>query len=112
MADKRIREILSNHLTEDEYVEALACYSRWEHIDWITTTSFISYFHLDNGLYDMIITAAKDNKFTPTQFKILKKTIENRDRALIIASDSTNKTLRRWVEKKGGFFKGETMVFL
>ena len=110
--EERIKEHLPNR-----YADTLACYDMWEHEDWEDRDEdtgeligFISYFFLDFK-FDMVITAAADNKFSRAQWKILKHTIENRVKPLRIQSDPTNKALRKGAARLGGKFVEDEIYF-
>ena len=104
--------MLIQHLP-NKYEDTLACYDMWEHEDWKdldeegNLKGFISYFYLDFK-WDMIITAATDNRFSKAQWRILKKTVLARTKPLRVASDPNNKAIISSVERLGGkFFEDE-----
>jgi hypothetical protein len=70
----------------------------------------VSYFFLDFK-FDMIITAAKDNKFSRTQWKILRQTILNRTKPLRIQSDPNNRALHKGAARLGGVFVEDEVHF-
>ncbi len=104
--------MLIDHLP-GKYKDTLACYDMWEHQDWEDRDEetgellgFVSYFFLD-----MMIAAAKNNRFSPTQFKIVINTIRNRVKPIRLQSDPTNKALCRIVTKYGGRWLDDEMIF-
>ena len=109
--EDRIKEHLPNR-----YKDTLACYDMWKHQDWKDIAEdgelvgFISYFFLDFK-FDMIITAAKDNKFSRTQWKILRQTILNRTKPLRIQSDPNNRALHKGAARLGGVFVEDEVHF-
>jgi len=110
-----IRDRIIEHLPEPK--DTLACYEcfrneSWEDIDKDTgeLLGFVTYFFLDFE-YDMLIAAAKDNKFSKEQWRVLKHTIGNRAKSLRIQSDPNNKVLHRAAEKFGGYFTGGDIYF-
>ena len=112
MIDKQIEEMLRQHLP-DRATDTLACYEAFKHDDWKdldeegNLKGFVSYFFLD-FTHDMLITAANNNTFSKTHFKVVKDTVLNRDRPLRISADQNKKILHKLVEKYGGkFFEGE-----
>jgi len=108
-----IEELLIDHLP-NRYKDTLKCYEMWEHQDWEyrdeetgELTGFISYFFLDFR-WDMIVTAAKDNKFSKSQWRVLRDTVSNRVKPIRIASNPNNKVLHRAAHSFGGkFFEDE-----
>ena len=113
--DKQIEEMLIAHLP-NRYADTLACYSMWKYEDWKdiqedgSMNGFVSYFFLDFK-YDMIITAATDNKFSKTQWRVLRDTIVNRTKPISIQSDPSNKILHKAAEKFGGKFYEDVIYF-
>lgn len=105
---RTIEDRLREHLG-DRVADTLKCYDMWEHQDWEDITDdgeligFISYFLLDFK-FDMIITAAKDNIFSRTQWRIIKDAVVNRVKPLRIQSDPSNIVLQKIVKKYGGVF--------
>ena len=102
-----IEERIKEHLP-GRYQDTLACYEMWEHENWEDRDKdtgelkgFISYFFLDFK-FDMIIAAAENNRFSKTQWKILRDTIVNRTKPLRIQSDPNNKSIIAAVKKYGG----------
>ena len=113
---KTIEEMLIDHLP-NRYEDTLACYScfkheSWEDIDEDTgeLLGFISYFFLDFK-HDMIITAAKDNKFSKAQWRILRDTLRARAKPIRIQSDPKNQALHKGAARLGGKFFGEEIFF-
>ena len=111
-----IEDRLKDHLP-GRYEDTLKCYEMWEHQDWEDRDpdtgeliGFVSYFLLDFR-FDMIITAAKENKFSKEQWRVLRETIVNRVKPLRIASDPSNKVLHRAVKKFGGKFIMDEIYF-
>lgn len=105
--EERIRE----HMPEP--TDTLNCYKCFLHENWEDRDpktgelkGFITYFFLDFP-FDMIVTAAKDNRFSKSHWKILRDTIINRVKTIRIQSDPTNKVLQRAVKKYGGYFDEE-----
>ena len=115
MIDEQIKELLIHHLP-GRHADTIACYDMWEHQDWKdentdgTINGFISYFFLDFR-FDIIITAAKDNKFSKAQWRVLRDTIQYRTKPLRIQSDPYNKVLQRVVKKYGGKFVEDEIFF-
>jgi len=109
--EHRIKEHLPNR-----YRDTLACYEAFEHQDWVEYNEegeligFISYFLVDFK-HDIIITAAKNNKFSKAQWRILRDTIVNRVKPLRIQSDPTNQVLHRGAAKYGGKFIEDEIYF-
>ena len=113
---KTIEELLIHHLP-NRYQDTLACYEMWEHEDWEDRDmetgelkGFISYFLLDFK-FDMIITAQQENRFSKDQWKVLQKTIINREKPIRIQSDPTNPVLHRAAKKYGGKFVEDEIWF-
>ncbi len=108
-----IEDRIKAHLP-GRYEDTLKCYEMWEHQDWEERADdgeligFISYFFLDFP-YDIIITAAEDNKFSKAQWRILKDTINNRTKPLRIESDPSNPVLHRAIKQFGGKFVDSTI---
>ena len=105
-----IEEMLIEHLKEPK--DTLACYEcfnneSWEDRDPETgeLKGFITYFFLDFE-YDMIICAATDNKFSKSQWRILRDTLNNRVKPIRIQSDRYNMALRKGAKRFGGYFTG------
>ena len=72
---------------------------------------FISYFPLEDEEFDLVISHNKNNIYTLNHWRVLRKTIKNRQKYLVINSDSTNKALVKGVKKYGGYFKGNDIHF-
>ena len=112
---KTIEERIKEHLP-GRYEDTLSCYDMWRHEDWEDKAEdgelvgFISYFFLDFR-FDIIITAAKDNKFSKAQWRVLRDTIQYRTKPLRIQSDPYNKVLQRVVKKYGGKFVEDEIFF-
>lgn len=110
-----IKERLKEHLP-DEWGIAHSCYSKYKHENWYDYSEdgellgFVSYFFLE-GKSDMIITAAKDNRFSKKHWRVLRDTLLNRTKAIRIGSDPTNPILHLGANKFGGFFLGKDLVF-
>jgi len=85
----------------------------FEHEDWVEYADdgeligFICYFKFDDFKDDLILTAAKDNKFSRLHWKIVMNTTKNRECSIRIPSDPTNKTIRRLAESYGGYWVDE-----
>jgi hypothetical protein len=99
---------LKEHLDEKEYELAIDVYETYEHTNWVEYKNgeligFISYFTLPTD-FDMIVTAAKDNKFSKSQWKELKKSIVSSNKDLQIKSDPTNNALHKGAYRLGGKF--------
>jgi len=72
---------------------------------------FVTYFVLSSDV-GFITAIHKDNKFTKSMIKhIVHYVTTNRDKTIIIKSDSNNKLLRRLVDKYEGVWKDNYMVF-
>ena len=71
--------------------------------------AFISYFPIQE--FDMIISIAKDNKYTRSQWRVLSKLIDNRDKPIKIVSDPSNTALIKAVERHGGYWEDEVINF-
>ncbi len=112
---KTIEDRLKEHLP-NRYTDTLRCYAAFEHEDWEEFTEdgeligFVSYFFLDFK-WDMIITAAKDNRFSKAQWRVLKDTIKNRVKPLRIQSDPNNKALHKGAARLGGKFVEDEIFF-
>jgi len=110
-----IEERIKHHLP-GRYRDTLSCYKAFEHQDWEEfneegeLTGFITYFLVDFK-HDIIITAAKDNRFSKAQWKILRDTIINRVKPIRIQSDPDNQVLHRVAAKYGGYFVGDEIYF-
>ena len=113
--DKQIEEMLIQHLP-NRYEDTLACYEMWVNENWKDIDSdgnfngFVSYFFLDFK-WDMIVTAAKDNRFSKEQWRVLKHTIRNRTKPIRIASDPSNPVLHRVAKSFGGKFFDDEIWF-
>jgi len=111
-----ITELLEDHLEGDRLKETLDCYTKYIHESWTNISpegeviGFITYFFM-KGEYDMIITAAKGNRFSKSQWRILQRLLQNRTRKIVINSDPNNKVLHRGAAKLGGKFIGEDVYF-
>lgn len=112
---RTIEELLIEHLgTRVE--DTLSCYAMWEHEDWEDITDdgeligFISYFLLDFK-FDMVITAAKNNRFSKTQWRILRDTIVKRVKPLRIQSDPSNNAIQKSAKRFGGIFLEDEVWF-
>ena len=112
---RTIEELLIDHLgTRVE--DTLSCYAMWEHEDWEDITDdgeligFISYFLLDFK-FDMVITAAKNNRFSKTQWRILRDTIVKRVKPLRIQSDPSNTAIQKSAKRFGGIFLEDEVWF-
>lgn len=112
---RTIEELLIEHLgTRVE--DTLSCYAMWEHEDWEDITDdgeligFISYFLLDFK-FDMVITAAKNNRFSKTQWRILRDTIVKRVKPLRIQSDPSNTAIQKSAKRFGGIFLEDEVWF-
>ena len=110
-----IEEMLIEHLPEPK--DTLACYEcfrheSWEDIDPETgeLVGFLTYFYLDFE-YDMIIAAAKDNKFSKAQWRILRDTLRSRVKPIRIQSDPKNPALHKGGARFGGYFSGGDLYF-
>ena len=95
----------------DNYQETLSCYSKFKHSDWEDRDpntneliGFVSYFYL---LYehDMIITAAKDNRFSKAQWKVIKTTIKNRKKGIVIYCEPVKEIIRATIQLGGKFIE-------
>jgi len=112
---RTIEDRLKEHLP-DRYADTLACYDMWEHQDWEDIAEdgelvgFISYFLLDFK-FDMIITAAKDNRFSKAQWRILRDTIKYRTKPIRIQSDPNNLALHKGAARLGGTFVEDEIHF-
>lgn len=112
---RTIEDRIKEHLP-GRYTDTLKCYEVFEHEDWEDIAEdgelvgFISYFFLDFK-YDMIITAAKGDRFSKSQWAVLKSTVENRTKPLRIASDPKNKALHRGAARFGGVFIDDEIFF-
>ena len=112
---RTIEELLIDHLG-DRVDDTLQCYDMWKHEDWEDITDdgeligFISYFLLDFK-FDMVITAAKDNNFSKTQWRIIRDTIRERAKPLRIQSDPSNKALHKGAARLGGVFLEDEIWF-
>jgi hypothetical protein len=112
---KTIEERIKEHLP-GRYQDTLACYDCFTHEDWEDITEegelvgFISYFYLDFG-WDMIITAAKDNKFSKEQWRILRDTLIKRVKPIRIQSDPNNPALVKGAARFGGVFVEDEIHF-
>ena len=113
---KSIEEMLIDHLP-NRYQDTLNCYDIFTHEDWEDRDEetgellgFISYFFLDFK-HDMIITAAKDNKFSKAQWRVLRDTLRARVKPISIQSDPKNIALHKGAERLGGEFYEDTIYF-
>ena len=113
--DTQIREMLIEHLP-GRYEDTLNCYDVFTHEDWKdynedgTINGFVSYFFLDFK-HDMIITAAKDNKFSKAQWRVLRDTLRARVKPISIQSDPKNIALHKGAARLGGQFYDDTIYF-
>jgi len=109
-----IEDRLKDHLP-NIWGPAVDCYSNYIHEDWYDYAEdgellgFISYFFLEDKS-DMIITAAKDNRYSKAHWRVLRDTLINRSKPIRIQSDPKNKVLHKGAEKFGGFFLGSEIV--
>ena len=110
-----IEEMIKEHLLEPR--DTLACYKCFNHESWEDRdeetgelVGFVSYFFLDFG-FDMLIAAAKDNKFSKAQWRVLRDTIKNRVKPLRIQSDPNNYALHKGASRLGGFFVDGDIYF-
>ena len=108
--------MLIDHLP-GRYQDTLACYDAWTNESWEDRDEetgellgFISYFFLDFK-HDMIITAAKDNKFSKAQWRVLRDTLRARTKPISIQSDPDNIALHKGAERLGGKFYEDTIYF-
>ena len=113
---RSIEDRIKEHLP-GRYKDTLACYDMWDHEDWTEydedtgeLIGFISYFFLDFR-FDMIITAAKNNRFSKKQWRVLRDTIKNRVKPLRIQSDPSNKALIKGAARYGGRFIEDEIFF-
>ncbi len=108
--------MLIDHLP-GKYEDTLRCYDvfkseSWEDRDEETgeLLGFVSYFFLDFK-YDMIITAAKDNRFSKSQWRVLRDTLRKRVKPIRIQSDPSNLALHKGAKRLGGEFYDDEIFF-
>ena len=108
--------MLIDHLP-GKYQDTLNCYKIFTHEDWEDRDEdtgellgFISYFFLDFK-HDMVITAAKDNKFSKAQWRVLRDTLRARVKPISIQSDPKNIALHKGAKRLGGEFYDDTIYF-
>ena len=112
---RTIEDRIKEHLP-GRYKDTLACYKAFKHQDWEEYNDegeligFVSYFLLDFK-HDMIITAAKDNKFSKAQWRILRDTLRDRVKPIRIQSDPNNKALHKGAARLGGVFIEDEIYF-
>jgi len=70
----------------------------------------ISYFFLDFP-FDTMILMQRDNKFPKKMWKILRASLINREKAIRIMSDPSNKVLVKMAEKYGGVWHQDEIWF-
>ena len=110
-----IEERIKEHLP-GRYADTLACYKVWEHEDWEDKDEsgylkgFVSYFFLDFK-FDMIITAAENNRFSKEQWKVIRDTVVHRVKPIRIQSDPGNPILHKIAHKYGGKFYDDEIWF-
>ena len=110
-----IEELVKLHLP-GRYHDTLKFYEAFKHEDYLEydedgeLIALVSYFYLDFK-WDVIITMAKDNRFTKKQWKVLSKTIDNRAKMLRIMSDPNNPALRKAVDRHGGYWVEDEIIF-
>lgn len=116
MLIRSIEDRIKAHLP-DRYQDTLNCYKVFTHEDWEDIDEdtgeligFVSYFFLDFK-YDMIVTAAKDNRFSKEQWRVLKDTLRNRVKPIRIMSDPTNIVLHKGAARLGGIFIEDEIFF-
>jgi hypothetical protein len=112
---KTIEERIIHHLP-NRYKDTLNCYKCFEHEDWEEfndegeLVGFVSYFFLDFK-HDMIITAAKDNRFSKAQWRVIRDAVKYRSKPIRIQSDPNNKVLHRVAKSYGGEFYDDEIFF-
>ena len=113
---KTIEDRIIEHLP-GRYHDTLKCYEVFEHEDWEDRDpntgeliGFVSYFFLDFS-YDMIITAAKNNKFSREQWRVIRRAVKKRAKTLRICSDPNNPTLVSVVKRMGGYWIEDEIIF-
>ncbi len=111
-----IADRLRDHLEDPQ--RTLDMYLLEDHEDWEERDpetdeliGFVSYFYFPDNSYDMIVTAAKDDRFSRQQWKVISKTLKNRNRAILIYSDPTNSILHKGCKKYGGHFIEDKIFF-
>ena len=98
----------------DEFT--LKVHQAYPHYSWIDIVDdeivgFISYFPLEDNDFDVVVSHNKDNKYTLTHWRVLRNTLKNRKKYLVINSDSSNEALIKGAKKYGGYFIGEDLHF-
>ena len=113
---KTIEEMLIQHLP-GRYEDTLNCYKCFKHENWEDRDEetgellgFVSYFFLDFK-YDMIITAAKNDRFSKSQWKVLRDTLRARVKPIRIQSDPNKPQIHKGAARLGGKFYGEEIFF-
>ena len=109
-----IEDRLKDHLPHI-WGPAVNCYKKYKHENWYDYAEdgellgFITYFFLA-GKSDMIITAAKNDRYSKDHWRILRDTLIHRTKPIRIESDKDNNVLIRGAKKFGGFFLGTEIV--
>ena len=110
----KLEDLIEHHAGEDadNVWKALVDFKSDIYVDYKgeDLTGLVSYIHLPLE-YDMIIAMEWDDKFTLSQFRLLKDMIMNRQKEIRINSDPTNMSLNLWVVHNGGYWDGDNMVF-
>lgn len=111
-----IEDRIKEHLP-GRYKDTLSCYKCFEHENWEDRdpdtgelVGFVSYFFLDFR-YDMLIAAAHNNRFSKSQWKVIRDTIVNRVKPIRIMSDPNNPLLHKIAHKYGGKFIEDEIFF-
>jgi len=111
-----IEEMLIQHLP-NRYEDTLNCYRCFKHESWEDRDEdtgellgFVTYFFLDFK-HDMIITAAKNDRFSKAQWRVLRDTLRARVKPIRIQSDPNKIQLHKGAARLGGKFYGDEVFF-
>ena len=120
------RKIVENELNEDmielikyhlpgKYEDTLKVYENFNHQTILyykdgQLDAMLSYFFFDFS-YDSIVVMQRDNKFNKHMWKVLRDTIDKREKQIRVMSDPTNGALVRAAERHGGIWVGDEIIF-
>lgn len=111
-----IIELMQGHInTPRGLFNAVYTFEMWPNEAYVevqdgTVVGLVTYFRLPIE-FDVIMAMHRDNKFTTGMFRKLYDMIIDREKEIRISSDSSNKPLQKILQKYGGDFEGDVIVF-
>ena len=110
----KVEELVVHHVDDKELAgEVMKILTNKNTAIWLDDDmlGFVSYTRLINMDRDVIITMQKDDIFSYSQWKILINLVNNRDKEIHINSDPNNPTIVKLVDRLGGHWIGDDIVF-